>query len=355
MPHGRGIRAYMDVFTACLRRRMPIHVSDDINIASSRQCKGCRQLSKVNGTAVISYLIEQVMTEYLQADALKAVVTEQNGINMDVVVHKTIDSTNSWSLQQCRADKALPFACFAEEQKAGRGRRGKKWLMSAGTNIALSISWPFDLSYQKLHLLPLSIALAIVDTLEDLNLKHVQIKWPNDVYVRGKKIAGILIESQAVKAKSADEIKMDKSPLGKTQAVMVIGIGLNYDMSSFAATLEHEKYQILPDLTDVEHEMKRQAVEQKTDRTIVASSLLQNVVDVCQRFPQDSNQYLEKFRTQYDYCENKTVEIILDDLRRITGIAQGVSDNAELIVLIDGKERLFNSAEVSVKASQDIS
>ena len=52
MPHGRGIRAYMDVFTACLRQWTPIHVSDGINIASSRQCKGCRQLSKVNGTAV---------------------------------------------------------------------------------------------------------------------------------------------------------------------------------------------------------------------------------------------------------------------------------------------------------------
>jgi len=291
------------------------------------------------------------MTEFLQADALKAVVAGQNGIDMDVVVHKTIDSTNSWSLQQCRAGKTLPFACFAEEQKAGRGRRGKRWLMSADTNIALSISWSFDLSYQKLHLLPLSIALAIVDTLEGLNLKHVQIKWPNDVYVRDKKIAGILIEALPVKAKSADGITLDKSPSGRTQTAMVIGIGLNYDMSSFAATREHEKHQILPDLTDVEHEMKRQAIEQKTERTIVASSLLQNVVDVCQNFSQDPNQYLEKFRGQYDYCENKIVEIILDDLRAITGIAQGVSDNAELMVLIDGKERLFNSAEVSVKAS----
>jgi len=290
------------------------------------------------------------MTEYLQAGALKAVVAGHNGINMDVVVHKTIDSTNSWSLQQCRAGKTLPFACFAEEQKAGRGWRGKQWLMSAGANIALSICWPFDLSYQKLHLLPLAIALAIVDTLEDLNLKHVQIKWPNDVYVRGKKIAGILIEAQAVKARSADGIMVDKSLLGNMQAAMVIGIGLNYDMSSFAATLEHERSQALPVLTDVEHEMKRQAVEQKTDRIIVAASLLQNVVDVCQNFPQDPNQYLEKFRRQYDFCENKTVEIILDDLREVTGVAQGVSDNAELIVLIDGEERLFNSAEVSVKA-----
>ncbi len=294
------------------------------------------------------------MTEYLQVDTLKAVVAGQNGINMDVVVHETIDSTNSWSLLQCSAGKDLPFACFAEEQKEGRGRRGKQWLMSAGTNIALSISWPFDLSYQKLHLLPLSIALAIVDTLEDLNLKHVQIKWPNDVYVRGKKIAGILIEAQPVKAKSADGVALGKSLLVKKQTAMVIGIGLNYDMSSLAATLEHEKSLILPELTDVEHEMKRQAIEQKTERINVASSLLQNVVDVCQNFPQDSNQYLVKFRRRYDFCENKTVEIIMDDQKKVTGLAQGVSDNAELIVLIDGKKQLFNSAEVSVKAREPL-
>lgn len=299
-------------------------------------------------------MIEQVMTEYLQADALKAVVAGQNGINMDVVVHKSIDSTNSWSLQQCRAGKTLPFACFAEEQKAGRGRRGKQWLMSAGANIALSISWCFDISYQKLHLLPLSIALAVVDTLEGFNLQHVQVKWPNDVYVRGKKIAGILIEAQPVKAKSADGKKVDKLPLGQTQTAMVIGIGLNYDMSLFVAMLKHERHQILPELTDVEYEMKKQAVEHKTDRIIVASSLLQNVVDVCQNFPQDPNQYLERFRRQYDFCENKTVEIVLDDQMGVTGIAQGVNDNAELIVLIDGKERLFNSAEVSVKAREPL-
>jgi len=222
--------------------------------------------------------------------------------------------------------------------------------MSAGTNIALSISWPFDLSYQKLHLLPLSIALAIVDTLEDLNLKHVQIKWPNDVYVRGKKIAGILIEAQPVKAKSADGVALGKSLLVKKQTAMVIGIGLNYDMSSLVTTPEHERSPVLPELTDVEHEMKRQAIEQKTERINVASSLLQNVVDVCQNFPQDSNQYLVKFRRRYDFCENKTVEIIMDDQKKVTGLAQGVSDNAELIVLIDGKKQLFNSAEVSVKA-----
>jgi BirA family biotin operon repressor/biotin-[acetyl-CoA-carboxylase] ligase len=198
----------------------------------------------------------------------------------------------------------------------------------------MSLSWPFAISYQQLHLLPLSIALAITETLEKLNLKQVQIKWPNDVYVQGKKIAGILIETQ---------------PVNKKQIAVVIGVGLNYDMSPHTPLSGHDRTQTLADLTDINREIETQAIEQKTNRIIVASTLLHYVVDVCQNFQQDAKYYLEKFRTQYDYCKEKNVEIILDNKEVISGIAQGVNDNAELIVLVDGRECVFNSADVSVK------
>ena len=110
------------------------------------------------------------MTGHLQANVLKTVVAETRKIDMDVMVHEVIDSTNSWSLQQCRDGKTLPFACFAENQTSGKGRRGKQWIMSAYANIAMSVSWSFGSPRQQLHLLPLSIALAVVKTLEKLNL-----------------------------------------------------------------------------------------------------------------------------------------------------------------------------------------
>ena len=295
-------------------------------------------------------ILEQVMAEHLQADVLKAVVAEKNNVDMDVVVHESIGSTNSWSLKQCRAGKILPFSCFAEDQTLGRGRRGKQWMMSAQSNIAMSLSWPFVLSHQQLHLLPLSIALAIVETLEDLNLKHVQIKWPNDVYVQGKKIAGILIETQPIKENPSLEKANDGLLMGGRQIAVVIGVGLNYDMSLFASSLQGDGYQILPELTDIRHEIKMQAIEQKIDRVMVAATLLQHVVAVCQSFQQDAKYFLEKFRSRYDYCKNKTVEITLDNKETVSGIALGVNEGAELIVLVDGKERAFNSAEVSVKA-----
>ena len=275
------------------------------------------------------------MKKQLQAGILKAGVANKGHVDMSVVVHQSIDSTNSWSLQQCKVGKRLPFACFAEEQTQGRGRRGKYWHMTPYSNVAMSIVWPFALALQTLHLLPLCVALAIVETLESFNLRQVQIKWPNDVYVRGKKIAGILIETQPLK----------NGPKAERHVAAVIGVGVNYDMSAL-----HNSE--LPAFTDIVDEVEMQATGYKPDRTMVASTLLKCIVDVCQNFQENSQQYLEKYRTQYDYCKAKDVEIILDNREVLSGIAQGVNEQAELVVMIDGEKRVFNSAEVSVRAAK---
>jgi len=282
-------------------------------------------------------MVEQAVIERLQADSLKTAL-KMCAVDMDVVVHESIDSTNRWSLQQIKAGKDVPFACFAEEQLQGRGRRGKHWHMAAHSNIAMSLVWSFSLSRQPLHLLPLSVALAIVETLESFNFKQVQIKWPNDVYVRGKKIAGILIETQPLK----------NTAKGEYHVAVVIGVGVNYDMSS----IEKNELQYLPDFTDILDEIKVQAVGRKIGRALVASTLLKCIVDVCQNFQENSKQYLEKYRTQYDYCKEKNVDILLDNKEVLTGIAQGVNDEAELIVMVDGRKRVFNSAEISVQTTK---
>jgi BirA family biotin operon repressor/biotin-[acetyl-CoA-carboxylase] ligase len=278
----------------------------------------------------------------LQAESIRAAVVTASGRDIDIVVHDCVDSTNTWSLQQCKAGKALPFACFAEEQTSGRGRRGKEWVMNAGNNIAMSLSWPFALLHQHIHLLPLSISIAVVATLEALKLDDVQVKWPNDVYVRGRKIAGILIETQPLGKDQVDAACADTD-----YVAAVIGIGLNYDMSVSG----HDRSPELPVLTDICHELESVQGEEMPHRSCVASLLLQQVVEVCQSFQQGAEQNLETFRARYDFCKDKSVEIILDNGDRRAGVARGVNDNAELLVMIDGKQHAFNSAQVSVKAS----
>ncbi|MEN8713155.1 MAG: biotin--[acetyl-CoA-carboxylase] ligase [Arenicellales bacterium] len=284
--------------------------------------------------------MQETSGEKLHAESIAAEVLAASARSIDVVVHDCVDSTNVWSLQQCRAGKALPFACFAEEQTSGRGRRGKQWVMQAERNIAMSLSWPFVLSHQ-MHLLPLSISMAIVDTLECLKLADVQVKWPNDVYVRGRKIAGILIETQPVRK---DQIVTDCADTNHVAAV--IGVGLNYDMSE----LRHDESLDLPVMTDFCYEFQSGHEGKVPERSQVASLLLQRVAGVCQYFQRDAGRYLEKFRARYDFCIDKNVEIILDNGEKRSGVACGVNDNAELLVMIDGKQQVFNSAQVSVKA-----
>jgi BirA family biotin operon repressor/biotin-[acetyl-CoA-carboxylase] ligase len=279
------------------------------------------------------------MAKYLQADLLKAVIAEECSLNIDVVIHESIDSTSSWCLLQSKAGKNLPFVCFAEEQSQGRGRRGKDWLMTVCSNIAMSVAWPFTVSYQQLHLLPLSVAMAIAETLESFGMQHVQIKWPNDVYVRGKKIAGILIETQPMKSEPEQE----------NRVAVVIGVGLNYDMSVPGKPLQDKITQQTLVLTDISSEAESQLLEMLPERAEVASVLLKNTVALCQDFQHVAKQNLEKFRTRYDYCKEKNVEVILDNKDVLSGLAQGINDSAELLVLIDGQQQVFNSAEVSVK------
>ena len=271
------------------------------------------------------------MVKKLRADLLASAVAATRDLDMDIVVHQAVDSTNSWCMQQCKDGRKLPFACFAESQTSGRGRRGKRWAMLPNSNIAMSLSWSFVRLHPKLHLLPLSIAMAIVATLEHIGLRHVQVKWPNDVFVQGRKIAGILIETQ---------------PLNDKEVAVVIGVGLNYDMS----VLRYDQSLDLPVLTDICYELESGQKAEAPQRSQVAALLLQRAVEVCQSFHQDAEWYLEKFRARYDFCLDKNIEIILDNGEKRSGVATGVNDKAELLVMIDGKQQVFNSAEVSVKA-----
>ncbi len=282
------------------------------------------------------------MDKALQAEALKAVVDEQCCLTMDVVVHESIASTNSWSLQQIKAGKNPPFACFAEAQTQGQGRRGKHWLTPPYANIAMSLAWSFSVAdYSALHLLSLSVALAVAETLESFAMQQVQIKWPNDVYVNGKKISGILIEVRSSNVASTTGRAKEDRPVA-----VVIGVGLNYDMTE----LVPGELLTPAAFTDIRQQCAIQNLQKLPQRAEVTAKLLCNVINVCQHFRFNAKQNLHKFREHYDYCKQKKVEIILDDKKVLNGIAQGITDQAELLVSVDGVLHVFNSAEVSVKA-----
>jgi BirA family biotin operon repressor/biotin-[acetyl-CoA-carboxylase] ligase len=83
----------------------------------------------------------------------------------------------------------------AAEQSAGRGRQGRSWFAPAGSSLLYSaVLRPFDAAARPL--LPLAVPIAVAEVAEELGAGPCQVKWPNDVWVEGRKLAGVLVESR---------------------------------------------------------------------------------------------------------------------------------------------------------------
>ncbi|RDT55333.1 biotin--[acetyl-CoA-carboxylase] ligase, partial [Klebsiella pneumoniae] len=80
-----------------------------------------------------------------------------------------------------------------ENQQAGRGRRGRKWFSPFGANLYLSMYWRLEQGPAAAIGLSLVIGIVMAEVLHDLGADQVRVKWPNDLYLNDRKLAGILV------------------------------------------------------------------------------------------------------------------------------------------------------------------
>ena len=142
---------------------------------------------------------------------------------------QSVDSTNNYALDQIRASLAQPGACyFAHEQMAGKGQRGKSWATEKDANITMTVVLrPAFLQLFQQFQLSACVALATYDLVTKY-AGAVMIKWPNDLYWKDHKVAGILIENV-----------ISKAPKGTaTWEWAVIGIGINVNQTTFPAPIK---------------------------------------------------------------------------------------------------------------------
>ncbi|MFT4615281.1 MAG: BirA family biotin operon repressor/biotin-[acetyl-CoA-carboxylase] ligase [Bacteroidia bacterium] len=137
----------------------------------------------------------------------------------DFALLRDIDSTNAELLRRAQLGERGGLVCCAEQQSAGRGRRGRTWISPFASNLYLSVLWDFRQGAAALEGLSLAVGVAVSHALADCGLPPVQLKWPNDILHQGAKLGGILLEMTG----DAD---------GACQ--VVIGIGLNVAMPAQA-------------------------------------------------------------------------------------------------------------------------
>ncbi len=130
----------------------------------------------------------------------------------------TIDSTNTWVMDQARNGAAEGLVAVAEQQTAGRGRLGRTWVSPPGGSLLMSLLLrPVNLPVDRLHLATAAVAMAGADAVALIADVRPSLKWPNDLLIGNRKLAGVLTEVDGVGAE-----KGGASPLA-----VVVGIGIN--------------------------------------------------------------------------------------------------------------------------------
>ncbi|MFZ5867287.1 MAG: biotin--[acetyl-CoA-carboxylase] ligase [Thermodesulfobacteriota bacterium] len=129
-----------------------------------------------------------------------------------LIVYEEVASTQDIARKLAQEGDRGPVAVMALRQTSGRGRSGRPWISPPGKNLALSVLLRPKLAPQEAPLMGLLASVAVARVLEAKRVPSAALKWPNDVLVDGRKIAGILPEA---------------SVKGNTLEFVIIGIGLN--------------------------------------------------------------------------------------------------------------------------------
>lgn len=232
-------------------------------------------------------------------------------------VFPELASTNAWVLQHAQCTEV----CLAEQQSAGRGRRGREWQSPAGVNVYLSLRWCFPSVPQQLPLLSLVTGIAVAEALAMCGVQGHGLKWPNDIYHHHHKLGGILLEA-----------------VGSLQQV-VIGIGLNVNM--------------LPDHTTANIDQPWTSLRviqgKPVARNTLVAALLNRLVEHLQAFPQLESSTLQQTWQDWDVLAQRAVRVIAGQTVW-EGLADGVDSQGQLrLQLSNGLLKVFSSADVSVR------
>lgn len=218
---------------------------------------------------------------------------------------------------------APEFTCVvADEQTAGRGRRSRTWHSSPGDGLYLSVLLrPQPDSSSKIPLISLMAAIAVAETLIERSLTGVDIKWPNDVLVNGRKLSGILAEAASA---------------GSEAPRIVLGIGVNLNHQSFP-----------PDLSDSATSIaietgQKVAVDQFRDQ------LLDKIAEWSAVWKRDqTGLIINRWQRLSTYARDQRVVVNLDD-EKIEGVTAGLTETGALRLIVgDGEVKTILAGEVT--------
>uniref|UniRef100_A0A8H9YW40 Bifunctional ligase/repressor BirA n=1 Tax=Pseudomonas tritici TaxID=2745518 RepID=A0A8H9YW40_9PSED len=240
-----------------------------------------------------------------------------------VTVLPVIDSTNQYLLERIN-ELNSGDSCVAEYQQAGRGRRGRKWFSPFGANLYLSMFWRLEQGPAAAIGLSLVIGIVIAEVLHDLGADKVRVKWPNDLYLNDRKLAGILVE---MTGKTGDA------------AQIVIGAGLNMIMRNVQTDVVNQGWIAL------------QEAGVTIDRNTLAVRLIKELREALTLFEQEG---LSPFLGRWEKLDNfihRPVKLIIGD-KEIFGTSRGINAQGALLLEQEGIVKPWVGGEISLRSAE---
>lgn len=233
-----------------------------------------------------------------------------------------LDSTITKAKELAEAGHPTGTLVVAEQQTAGKGRRGRGWEAPAGSGIYLTLVLKPDINPNNASMLTLVAALAVARAITEVTGEAAQIKWPNDIVMNGKKVCGILTEMSA----QFDYISH-----------IVIGIGINVHNESFPGEIAHMAGSLWTECGKSFH------------RADIIEKLMEHFETYYDRFLETED--LSGLQKEYNaMLVNMHAGVkVLDQKETFEGKAMGITKRGELIVDTWESRKLVSSGEVSVR------
>ncbi|MFJ4197945.1 bifunctional biotin--[acetyl-CoA-carboxylase] ligase/biotin operon repressor BirA [Pseudomonas sp. NPDC089534] len=236
----------------------------------------------------------------------------------------SIDSTNAEALRAIEQGRPAPFLVLAERQLAGRGRRGRKWVSPFAENLYYSLVLRIDGGMRQLEGLSLVVGLAVLQALRKLGVPGLGLKWPNDVLVGRKKIAGILLE---IVGDPADVCHV------------VLGIGINVNMQ-------------VADEVDQQWTSMRLESGKNHDRNLLLVELSHQLQTYLRRHQVEGFSVLQAEWESNHLWQDQPVSLTAG-VNRTDGVALGIDSHGALRLKVDGVEKTYSGGELSLRLRDD--
>ena len=256
----------------------------------------------------------------LDEEALLANISDQVRKCIALDVFLSVDSTNQLLINS--ESQTAPYQIvLAERQTSGRGRRGRSWVSPFAKNLYMSVGFELSGGVEVLSGLSLIVGIGVVRAINKSSSANAKLKWPNDVWIDGKKVAGILVELQGE---------------ATTGWRVVVGLGVNISMDESEAGAIDQPWVALGEYLSC-------------GKNEFVVCVIEELIGVLSVFSEKGLEgFVEEWKSM-DLLYGRSVKVSGSD---VSGVAEGIDASGALVINTGHEKLSVNAGEVSVRPDE---